>query len=302
MVLLQWFKHKVRQIVLRLAVALIRGSQQERLRLATSITAEVTRRQEWPHGLYIRRGQVYADTGGVLLSVDGTNRYFKVQDRPANDGFGIAAMLESTGQVPSVIVDLGANFGEISIFLALRYPSARILAVEPSQENLSILYRNLDIQFHSTANISVAPVGVSDRNGPARITVGRNSENQITEGVGEIIECRTLTNLLEDFDITDVDFMKIDIEGSEPALRSDLGSLAHRIKALLVEFSDKGCVSGYRNLLHTLSQFYRIFSLDGEPLSLDQVEAALDALGKGGHPAFDLWFLPWGEGTPGLLE
>lgn len=40
------------------------------------------------------------------------------------------------------IVDLGANIGLASVFFALRYPSARIFALEPDPKNFAALVRN----------------------------------------------------------------------------------------------------------------------------------------------------------------
>src|SRR5262249_44081469 len=42
-----------------------------------------------------------------------------------------------------VVVDCGANIGITSLFLAARYPAARILSVEPHPENFALLRTNV---------------------------------------------------------------------------------------------------------------------------------------------------------------
>jgi hypothetical protein len=46
---------------------------------------------------------------------------------------------------PSVIVDAGANIGLTSVYFALRYPAARIVAVEPEASNFALLTTNTRI-------------------------------------------------------------------------------------------------------------------------------------------------------------
>src|SRR5260370_8543611 len=43
----------------------------------------------------------------------------------------------------STIIDLGANIGLVSLYLANAYPSARIVAVEPNRENFELMNTNL---------------------------------------------------------------------------------------------------------------------------------------------------------------
>src|SRR5262245_54333406 len=45
-------------------------------------------------------------------------------------------------QDPSIIVDAGANVGMTAVYFALRYPNARIIAIEPESENFGILKSN----------------------------------------------------------------------------------------------------------------------------------------------------------------
>ena len=43
---------------------------------------------------------------------------------------------------PALIVDGGANIGTATLYFALKYPSAKIIAIEPELENFKLLARN----------------------------------------------------------------------------------------------------------------------------------------------------------------
>lgn len=44
---------------------------------------------------------------------------------------------------PAVIIDAGANAGMSAVYFALRYPGARIIAIEPEPTNYEILRKNV---------------------------------------------------------------------------------------------------------------------------------------------------------------
>ena len=44
---------------------------------------------------------------------------------------------------PKLIIDAGANIGYASVYFAIKYPNAKIIALEPSEENFQLLQRNV---------------------------------------------------------------------------------------------------------------------------------------------------------------
>ena len=56
-----------------------------------------------------------------------------------------------------------------------------------------------------------------------------------------------------------IDFMKIDIEGSEPFLINDLKKQSKKIKLMSIEFSDKNSKDKYISLLTVLNNDFLIF-------------------------------------------
>jgi hypothetical protein len=59
-----------------------------------------------------------------------------------------------------IVVDCGANIGITSLFLAARYPRAKILSVEPHPENFALLKANV------AAVPRIVPIGLRDRDVP----------------------------------------------------------------------------------------------------------------------------------------
>jgi hypothetical protein len=84
--------------------------------------------RDWPTTLTLRP---FAGDLFVLYEVLAFNVYH------------IAPSLLPTGNV-RVIVDCGANIGITSLFLAARYPCAKILSVEPHPENFALLKANVE--------------------------------------------------------------------------------------------------------------------------------------------------------------
>jgi FkbM family methyltransferase len=113
---------------------------------------------------------------------------------------------------PATILDLGANVGLASMFFRLRYPDARIVAVEPDRDAARLAERNLrglDVQI---INAAVAPASGTTilyrRPGESwtASTVAGNGERHTVEAIA-------LDSLIER--MGEVTIMKVDIEGAE---------------------------------------------------------------------------------------
>ena len=122
----------------------------------------------------------------------------------------------SAGRQP-LIIDAGANAGYSAIWFALRFPRARILAVEPDPENYKLLVENV-ASFEG-----ITPVEAALWDEPARLSVvdgnsgawGRRfHEFESGSGVATV----TVPELLENNPESSPFIMKIDIEGAETKL------------------------------------------------------------------------------------
>jgi len=121
---------------------------------------------------------------------------------------------EITGII-STIVDLGAYTGISTAYFAERYPSARIVALEPDPDNYSCLQHNLNGILHLT-RVSALRACVAKTTGTVRFgTEGQSWERAISEKGDIVVPSFTLTDLFAHFDLESVDILKMDIEGGE---------------------------------------------------------------------------------------
>jgi FkbM family methyltransferase len=121
---------------------------------------------------------------------------------------------------PKIIIDLGAHFGDTTLYYHLKYPEAHIYAVEPSPRNFERLSKNV----RQISNITPIFGGLADKDGFADLHIiassmgssfmDRSDENSSTATV-PVFTLQTLMGLCN---ITRADIIKFDIEGAEESL------------------------------------------------------------------------------------
>ena len=124
---------------------------------------------------------------------------------------------------PKVIVDLGAHIGNTALYFHLKYPQATVYAVEASPKNYAHLIENTkDI-------ISIRPIfgAVTDIDGMIRFyespsSLGSSVVHREDASHAVEVPCFTLSTLYSRLGLNIVDYMKIDIEGSEGYLFKDM--------------------------------------------------------------------------------
>jgi FkbM family methyltransferase len=124
-----------------------------------------------------------------------------------------------------VFVDVGANAGGYSFYVASQHPAATILAVEPQPEMLVRL--NYNVAQNQLNNVRVMPVALSSSAGEMTLhTYAHNrGEASLKHGMdnhhatGSVqVQVMTLFGMLAANDIAQVDVMKLDAEGAEDSI------------------------------------------------------------------------------------
>jgi FkbM family methyltransferase len=177
-----------------------------------------------------------------------------------------------------VLLDVGANIGEYTIFAAKRLTQGRVVAFEP----VPALRKTLDenIRLNHFTNSTVMPYGLSDAVGSFPIyMVGENeNEGQATFFPGLVAHQRSvevdLKKLDDEWDrlaLARLDFIKMDIEGSE--LRALVGArevIARFRPLIMLEISEVT----YGAAGYTLSDVSDFFS------AMNYLPFAVDKMGK----------------------
>ncbi len=143
------------------------------------------------------------------------------------------------------LIDLGANIGLATLYLAYNYPTCRILCVEPNSETYELLNRNVSTLSRSgrCKTLKGAVWGTHQRLAPnQKVPADRYSTFAVrvaSAGEPSVVEGYTMTEILEYSGFDRVDLLKIDIEGAERELFSteDLSWLA-RVGAIAIEFHE----------------------------------------------------------------
>ena len=140
-------------------------------------------------------------------------------------------------------VDVGGNKGDFALIAARHQGDrGRIVCVEPFPDNCASIERS--VRRNSYRSIDVVPVALADADGDATLFVGQKSgwhslhPQAANRSLGAMtVPTRTLDALLADRGLTEVDVIKVDVEGGEEGvLRGAEATLrAHRPMALLLD-------------------------------------------------------------------
>jgi FkbM family methyltransferase len=137
------------------------------------------------------------------------------------------------------VVDIGANVGAASVYLATAYPEARVYALEPAIFPLSLLRRNVA----TLPNVKVFSFGLHSSEKTVTLFHGR------TDSVESSLSCSTRTTseseqihvveasrFLSGQGIDQIDVLKIDTEGCEVPILRSLKAYLPDVKVLYVEY------------------------------------------------------------------
>lgn len=142
---------------------------------------------------------------------------------------------------PQVIIDAGANIGLSAIYFANKYPSATVLALEPEKENFQLLQKNCS-PYPTIKPVQAALWGYSGKVDLEDKGYGE-AGYIISEKNGETV-AYTVVDLMEAFNLTHVDLLKIDIEGSEKEVFTADTQWLDKVSMVTVETHDRmkpGC-------------------------------------------------------------
>lgn len=121
--------------------------------------------------------------------------------------------------VPSVILDIGSNVGYSVIYFKLKYPKAKIFAVEPDPITREKLERNV-IGFPDITIYAYAIDGENTVQDFYVSNLSMSSSLREREGFKHVIKVqgRSLDSFIEEIEEDVVDLIKFDVEGAEYAM------------------------------------------------------------------------------------
>jgi FkbM family methyltransferase len=153
----------------------------------------------------------------------------------------IGARLDCAGP-DAVMLDVGANLGWHSLNAARRPGVARIYAFEPAASTRGFLERNVR-RNPAGRKIEVVPVALADRSGTATFSFcADDAYSSLAPDDRRPVACEYPVRVLRLDDwvaaagLTRIDFVKLDVEGAEPAVIAGAAVTLRRFRPeLLVE-------------------------------------------------------------------
>lgn len=200
---------------------------------------------------------------GQLLSIrKGTSDIQVIYDIFINESY----MLSTEEKEIKIIVDCGANIGVGTLYFNMKYPEARIIAIEPENSNYEILKKNTE----NIKNIELLQAGLWNKECFLEVRdIGFDKWGFIVEEVKEkterSIKAESIQSIIEKFNLEKIDILKIDIEGSEKEVFENAEWL-DKVGILIIELHDRmkeGCAE---NLFKAISNYKYHFELRGENL------------------------------------
>lgn len=146
-----------------------------------------------------------------------------------------------------LILDCGAHIGMSVIFFKQLFPSSKVIAFEPDQENFGLLQENAS-QFK---DITLVQKAVWIHNDGVSFEQTGDMSSHINEQVTAAV--KTPSARLYDYLDQPVDMLKMDIEGAEIDVLLDCKDRLHNVKNMFVEFH--GRADDPEKLLTLLSIF-----------------------------------------------
>ncbi len=128
------------------------------------------------------------------------------------------------------IIDAGSNIGMSVLYFKTMYPGAIITCFEPDTQNFELLKRN--VLANRLENVSIHQLALSDAEGEVKLFSAPNTLNSgLYGGVGsayQVVPSKKLSSFID----REVDLLKVDIEGAEDLVISDL---VHSGKIFLIK-------------------------------------------------------------------
>jgi FkbM family methyltransferase len=166
------------------------------------------------------------------------------------------------------MLDGGANIGLASVYFAHRFPNAKIVAVEPSEENYRMILKNTE----KFPNVMVKRGGIWNNNKQLAIIDKSAYDNsfmvtEVEENTPDSLPAFSIHSIMQEQGWTTLDVLKLDIEGSEKEVfEKNVEEWLPRTKMLIVEVHDNMRKGASKALFAAISKYDFTFSMHHENL------------------------------------
>ena len=196
-------------------------------------------------------------TAGTVWAPSTSPREFIAAVRPPRVRWDIEAL--NPVRAGDIVLDAGGHLGE-STLRALELGAARVVTFEPNPDNARALRKNLAMPI-ADGRVIVIEKGVYDRVGVLTFDRGADSASgEFEEGSGDALPITTIDRVVAELQLARVDFIKMDIEGSEvPALRGAVETLRRfKPRVAVGTYHKSGDLAGVEQAVLSTRSDYRV--------------------------------------------
>lgn len=165
-------------------------------------------------------------------------------------------VIEKCVKPNSICVDVGANIGHLSLVMVKKAKNGIVIAIEPSRNVYPFLLDN--IKINNCYNIIPLNVAISNREGYEFFYEYFYADDQSSfakvkewNAYKYYVPAIKLSRIFEIFNMSRVDFLKIDVEGAELLVLKSLDNFLERCRYIQFEFIEEN---------------YRSFGLSGKEI------------------------------------
>jgi len=187
-----------------------------------------------------------------------------------------------------VIFDCGANIGIATLFFKWLYPKSTIYSFEPDPQTFSLLTQNININHFK--NIHLQNVALSEKEDKINFYISNKSPGSLKMSIHEErsrgakveVDSITLSSFIKKLNLPKIDFLKMDIEGSEIVVIEEMnknGSL-EIVDKMVIEYHHnmKNNELGLQTALQILSNSAFKYQIDAHNVPISSEGAFQDIL------------------------
>lgn len=170
---------------------------------------------------------------------------------------------------PKLILDCGGNIGSAAVYFANKYPESIIYSIEPEKNGFKLLQYNAFLY----ENIRPIKSALWDKETFIRVEdkgfgMAGFMTVETTADDPDAFKTTTVSKLLADSELEEIDILKIDIEGAEKEVFAapDVDDWLPKVKVLTIELHDRMKLGCSYEFFKAISKYHWFFAFRGENL------------------------------------
>lgn len=143
-----------------------------------------------------------------------------------------------------VVLDIGANYGNFTLYAALKAKNGKVYSFEPLEENFNLLKKNVTV--NSLPNVKLMMKAVFNKKGVKDLFLAKSDQASHSFFIGNVLSRKNsvnkvrvdtiaLKNFISEEKLDRINFLKMDCEGAEYEILSSLKGALNKIDKISME-------------------------------------------------------------------